>query len=935
MAVTAQLHYSIAEEEKKGYLVGNIAKDLGLNIQDLAKRKFRISSVTAEHLFNVNLENGNLYISDRIDREAVCDITPICSLSLEAVVENPLNIFNVEIEIKDINDNYPSFLKNLMNLEITELTQPGTRFVLGNALDPDIGINSLQTYTINENEYFKLNIKTSSDGRKIPELVLERPLDREKQSSIEIILTALDGGSPVKTGSAVIQIIISDINDNSPFFSKELYHVNLIESAPVNTLVVDLDATDEDEGINGHIAYSLSHITKAAQDKFTIDSQTGEIRTTGELDFETTKAYEMIVEAQDGGGLFSNAKVVIQIVDANDNAPEIIITSVSNSIPEDSSPGTVIALINVRDMDFGENGKIYCEIVQPLPFRITSSSSNYFRLLTTSFLDQEEIDRYNITIKATDKGSPPLSTTKTFTLLISDVNDNSPAFEQNRYVVYIPENNPSGSSIIQVQASDPDLDDNAKITYSIINTNTADFPMYSCVSINSMTGVLYAQCSFDYEQLKEIDIQVMVKDNGSPSLNSTTKVKIYITDLNDNSPKILYPSTGEDNSAMFEIVPQSSNKGDLVTKVIAVDADSGHNAWLSYQFLQGSEPPVFTISQHTGEIRTLRVFQETEVRKHKVIVLVKDNGTPPRSTTINFNIIVTENVQQDIPQINNQFQNSDSLLNLDMYLVVALAVISFLFTLTVMLAVISKCRKPNHSKTFGSATAGLYSQGAPRFPTNYNATLTLPYSYDVCVTLDSKEKEFAFVKPDQIVPVENLIDTDDSGIGNYSVTDSSSAEMNKEEIHKFSCEPQRDKFDQHWCSITTVKICITDLNDNSPKILYPFHVADDSSQFEIVPRSAIKGKFIAKMVQNHLYIGQQTGEIRMFCVFQEKETLRHKVIVLVKDQGNPPRSSTINLNLVIFSLYCQSPARFPGKFNNAIQTLPYPYDVCVAVDTTE
>eukprot|EP00079_Xenopus_tropicalis_P023058 XP_012815156.1 PREDICTED: protocadherin gamma-B7 isoform X3 [Xenopus tropicalis] len=781
-AITAQLHYSIAEEEKKGYLVGNIAKDLGLNIQDLALRKFRISSVTAEHFFNVNLLNGNLYVADRIDRETICDITPICSLNLEAVVENPLNIFNVEIEIKDINDNSPSFLKNTMNFEITELTPIGTRFVLGNALDPDIGINSLQTYKISDNDYFKLNIKTSSDGRKIPELVLEKPLDREKQSYLDILLTAEDGGIPVKTGSAVIKINISDFNDNTPLFSKELYQVNLIETAPVNTLVVHLNATDEDEGVNGQITYSLSHITKAAQEKFTIDSQTGEIRTKGTLDFESIKAFEMIVEAQDGGGLFSNAKVVIHIVDANDNAPEIIITSVSNSIPEDSSPGTVIALINIRDIDSGENGKVYCEIIGPLPFEITSSSSNYFRLLTTSPLDREKIHRYNITIKATDKGSPPLSTTKTLTLLISDVNDNSPAFGQTSYVVYVPENNPLGFSIFQVQASDPDLDENAKITYSIVSKNTDAFPVFSCVSINSMSGVLYAQCSFDYEQLREINIEVEAKDNGSPPLNSTTIIKIYITDLNDNSPKILYPATGVDNSAMFEVVPRSSNKGDLVTKVVAVDADSGHNAWLSYQFLQVSEPSAFTIAQHTGEIRTLRAFPEKEVLKHKVVVLVKDNGTPPRSTTINLNIIVADSFQQDIPQINNQYQNADSLFNLDMYLVVALAVISFLFTLTVMLAVISKCRKSNHPKTFGSVTAGLYSEGAPRFPTNFNnATLTLPYSYDVCVTLDSKDKEFAFVKPVQSVPVENLIDTDDSGIGNYSVTDSSSSELNKEQ----------------------------------------------------------------------------------------------------------------------------------------------------------
>ncbi|OCT87870.1 hypothetical protein XELAEV_18021573mg [Xenopus laevis] len=776
--ITSQLHYSISEEENKGYLVGNIAKDLGLNIQDLAKRKLRISSITAENLFNVNLDNGNMYVSDRIDRESLCEMTPVCSLSLEVVVENPLNIFNVEIEIKDINDNSPNFSKNTVNFELTELTHTGTRFVLGNAVDPDIGINSLQMYKISDNKYFILSEKTSTDGRKYPELVLEKPLDREKQSTFEIILTAFDGGNPVKTGRAIIKIIVTDINDNPPVFSKEVYEVSLMENAPVNTLVICMKATDEDEGENSHIVYSFSHISKAAQQIFSIDSQTGEIKTQDELDFEMTKAYEMIVEAQDGGGLFSHAKVVIRIIDANDNAPEIILKSIMNSIPEDSSTGTVIALINIRDIDSGDYGNIHCQITDPLPFKITTSSNKYFRLLTTSTLDREEMQEYKITIKATDSGSPPLSTSKTIRLLITDVNDNPPVFDQTNYVVYIPENNPSGSSVFQVQASDPDLDDNAKITYSIVNTNTDNFPVSSYISINSMTGVLYAQRPFDYEQLREFNIQIAAKDNGSPPLNSTTTVTVCITDLNDNSPNILYPSTGVDNSAIFEIVPQSSNIGDIVTKVIAVDADSGHNAWLSYQFLQGSEPSYFSIGRHTGEIRTLHVFQDKEAVKHKVVVLVKDNGRPPRSSTISLNLIVAENFQQDIPKINNQVQKSDSHSSLDIYLVVSLVLISFLFILTVMLVIISKCRKSAHAKSFGS---GLYSKAGPRLPVNFNnATLTLPYSYDVCVALDSTEKEFAFLKPFQSVPTENLIDTDDSGVGNNSVDASFSSDMSNQ-----------------------------------------------------------------------------------------------------------------------------------------------------------
>ncbi|KAG8439026.1 hypothetical protein GDO86_005284 [Hymenochirus boettgeri] len=777
--ITAQIQYSIPEETKKGFLVGNLAKDLGLNIQDLVLRKFHISSVTAEHFFNVNVENGNLYVAERIDRESVCEMTTVCLMTFEAVVENPLNVFSVEVEIQDINDNPPRFSKTTMNFEITELTHPGTHFVLSNAVDPDIGVNSLQAYKISENEYFKLNEKTSKDGRKYPELVLERPLDREKQSGLEITLTAVDGGNPVKTGTALIKILISDINDNAPVFSEELFQVSMIETAPVNSLVIRMNATDEDEGINGQITYSFSHITKHAQQIFTIDSQNGEIRTQQELDFEITKAYEMTVEAQDGGGLFSHAKLIIYIVDANDNAPEIILTSVSSSIYEDSLPGTVIALVNIRDVDSGDNGKVQCGITDPMRFEITASSGNYFRLLTTSMLDREEKHEYNITIKAEDKGSPPLSTTKTIRLLILDVNDNPPVFDQSRYVAYIPENNPSGSSVFQVHASDPDMDDNGKIIYSIINENADSVLSY--ISINSMSGVLYAQRPFDYEHQREFDMKIMSRDNGSPSLSSFTTVTICITDQNDNSPKILYPSIGSEGSAVFEIVPRSSNKGDLVAKVVAVDADSGHNAWLSYQFLQTSDLFPFTIGQYTGEIRTLRTFQDREILKHKVAVLVRDNGSPSRSATINLNFIVADNFQQEVPEINSQLQNLDPQANVDIYLVVALALISFLFTLTVMLVIIIKCRRTTYAKPFGSVTTGLYSEVGARVPANFNnATLTFPYSYDVCVALDSTENEFAFLKPIQNVPTENLLDTDDSGLGNNTPNDSSSSDISKE-----------------------------------------------------------------------------------------------------------------------------------------------------------
>ncbi|MEE6478644.1 hypothetical protein FKM82_011919 [Ascaphus truei] len=721
--ITGQLQYSIYEELKQGSIVGSIAKDLGLDIKEFSIRKFHIVSRAKKQYFTVNLENGDLYVTDRIDREILCGIQQSCFLNLEAVVENPLNFYTVVVEIQDINDNPPSFSKNIFYVEMSESALPGVRFPLGNAQDPDLGTNS----------------KTSTDGSKYPELVLEKPVYGEKQRLYELILTAIDGGKPVKTGTTLIKIVIHDINDNFPMFRQDTYQIRLNENAPISFLVLHLNATDEDEGSNAQITYSFSHIPENARQTFTIDPQNGDIKIIGELDYEMTESYEMTVEAKDGGGLAAHCKVSIQIIDINDNAPEITITSFSTTIPEDSSPGTVIALINIHDLDSGEN---------------------------------EIVSGYNITIKAADKGSPPMSTNKTFQLTISDVNDNPPVFEKTSYIAYVPENNQPGTSIYSVHASDPDLNKNAQIIYSILINNLEDLPLSLHVSINSVTGVVYAQSSFDYEQLREFQIQVMAKDSGSPPLSTNVTVKICIIDKNDNAPKILYPSPDTEGTALFEFIPRSSEKGFLVTKIVAVDADSGHNAWLSYHLLHVPEPYFFVIEQHTGEIRMARTFQDTDALRQKVIIMVKDNGYPSLSATVTLNMVVAENFQQVLPELSNQPSDSDTQSNVTIYLVISIALISFLFILTVMVTVISKCRKSNTPIAFGTISKEFYPQVALRYPYQFSdGTLPLPYSYDVCVALDSSENEFAYLKPSQNVPVDSLIDTEDSAIGNDSLKD--------------------------------------------------------------------------------------------------------------------------------------------------------------------
>ncbi|XP_063304083.1 protocadherin gamma-B1-like isoform X27 [Pelobates fuscus] len=773
-SVSAQLHYSIAEEMKKDSVIGNIAKDLDLDIKQLSLRKFRIVSHVSEKYFLVNLQNGNVYVKNRIDREMLCGRAAQCILTFDAVIENPLILFAVSIEIQDINDNSPIFFHDNISLEIVEFTLPGTHFILRNAEDPDIGINSVQTYKLSDNQHFTLSEKTSTDGSKFLELVLEKPLDRETQKYHELILTALDGGNPIRSGTTLIKIGIIDANDNFPKFTEEVYKVSVSENTPINSTLLYVTAVDQDEGSNAQIFYSFIQSSENINlsDMFRINFANGEIKSNRKLDFEAGQHYEMSIQAKDGGGLVAHSKVLVEIMDENDNAPEISITSLNSPIPEDSPPGTLIVLIKVHDQDSGLNGEVDCHIIEKIPFQLIVSSTKYYKVVTTKSMDREKESCYNITVQASDRGSPPLSTTRSIRLDISDINDNPPVFTKSTYIAHIPENNLPGSSIYSINALDFDIGDNANIIYSISSTNIEDIPVSSYLSINIKTGVLYAQRSFDYEQQKEFQIQVIAKDNGSPSLSSNTTLIIHIVDQNDNSPKILYPSPESDGSALFEMVPFASKEGSVITKVVAVDADSGHNAWLSYHFMQVSEQSPFSISQHTGEIRTSRVFEQKDVLKYKMVVMVKDNGAPSLSATVTLSIIITDSFQQVAPKFTNQLNDEDSPPNVQMYLVIALALISFLFILSVTLVIISKYKQAKSSPTFGSFSTNLYSQVDPRYLSQYNnGTLPLPYSYNVCVALDSSESDFTFIKPKQDVPTDNLIDADDSGSGKENLTE--------------------------------------------------------------------------------------------------------------------------------------------------------------------
>ncbi|XP_056625248.1 protocadherin gamma-A11-like isoform X7 [Triplophysa dalaica] len=749
MAHTAHgdVRYSIPEEMKRGSVIGSIAKELGLDVNRLSSRKARIDTEgNIKRYCDLNLNNGDLTVADRIDREALCKERLSCVLNFELVLEHPLEIHNVGIQIQDINDNAPTFSKEVIKLEISESTDKGARFRVNEAHDADIGMNGVQSYSIEKNDNFIVSVSTKANGGINIELVLNKELDREQQKEVTLILTAVDGGTPPRSGTVAIHVTVLDANDNAPVFSQAVYKVSLPENSPVDTVVVTVSATDADEGQNGKVIYEFSRISVIAKELFDLNQNSGEIKLKGQVDFEEEVTHELLIEGKDGSGLSSDTRVIVQITDVNDNAPIIIIKSLNSPVPENASPGTEVGIINVQDRDSENNGQVRCSIQQNVPFKLVPSIKNYYSLVTTGELDRELVSAYNITITATDEGSPPLSSTKNIYFTVADVNDNPPVFEEQNYRAHVKENNKPGSSICSVSATDPDWRQNGTVVYSLFSSDVNNgAPVSSFLSINGDTGVIHAVRSFDYEQLKSFKVLVLARDNGSPTLSSNVTVSVLITDENDNTPQILYPSP-DGNSFMTEMVPKAAQAGSLVSKVIAVDADSGQNAWLTYHIIKASDPGLFTIGVHSGEIRTQRDLSESDSMKQNIIVSVRDNGQPALSATCALYLLVSDNLAE-VPELKDM-SHDESSSKLTFYLIIALVSVStFFMTFIIIILAVRFCHRRKPRLLFDGAVAIPSAYLPPNYAEVEGAgTLRSTYNYDAYLTTGSRTSDFKFIR---------------------------------------------------------------------------------------------------------------------------------------------------------------------------------------------
>uniref|UniRef100_W5L8U6 Protocadherin 10b n=1 Tax=Astyanax mexicanus TaxID=7994 RepID=W5L8U6_ASTMX len=726
---SSQLRYSVAEESELGTFVGNIAEDLGLDATKLSARRFQTVPSSRTPYLDVNLESGALYVSEKIDRERVCGVNPPpCLLHLEVFLEDPLELFRVETEVLDINDNPPTFPEPDVTVEISESASAGTRFPLEAAVDPDVGSNGLRAYEMTPNAHFHLDVQTQGDGSRYAELVLDAPLDRERQAVHRYVLTAVDGGQPARTGTALLVVRVLDSNDNAPVFDQPVYAVTLRENAPVGTLVIQLNATDSDEGANGEVVYALgggSHAAASrARELFDVDARTGRVEVRGDVDYEESALHQIYVQARDLGpnAVPAHCKVLVHVTDVNDNAPEITFSTVSESVSESAQPGTVIALLSVSDRDADENGRARAEIVsEDAPFKLKPSFRNYYTVVTDGPLDRETADAYTVTVVARDGGTPPLATSKSIRVRVADENDNAPEFTQPSYDVHVAENNVPGAYIYAVSARDADDGSNARVTYSIAERDIQGMSVVTYVSVNAENGYLYALRSFDYEQLREFSFTVRARDAGTPELASNVTVRVLVVDQNDNAPAVIAP-VGKNGTAR-EPLPRTAEPGYLVTRVVAADADDGENARLSYSIVRGNEDGLFRMDWRTGELRTARRVhagggarsqqqqQQQQQQVYELLVEVRDHGQPPLSCSTLLQVALVDSLAEGdgsaggggsrgsggssrggTGSARGAAKAKDATLDLTLILIVALGSVSFIFLLA-MIALAVRCRK--------------------------------------------------------------------------------------------------------------------------------------------------------------------------------------------------------------------------------------------------
>nr|ALM55024.1 protocadherin-b [Lethenteron camtschaticum] len=716
-----------------------------------------------------------------------------CSVVLDAVLERPRrSAVRVVLDILDVNDNAPRFDAGsrrddgddgddgdgeeeeggCARVAVSESARPGTRFALPAAHDADAGPNARLRYALNASDAFYLRVSRGDDddgddddggdgdsgggGGGFPELVLRRPLDRERQAEHRLRLTATDGGSPARVGVCGVVVRVLDANDNAPAFERPHYRVEVREGAPLGTEVARVRAIDPDEGTNGRVAYALSrHAGERARRLFSIEPLSGVVRLAAPLDRERRAVEELYVEARDMGpdGVAAHCKVTVAVLDDNDNAPEIFVSAPTDgggagagagapsspdvavvTVGESRPPGSFVAFVRVADGDAGDNGRVECVLRGAGPFALRPSFENGFALVTSDALDRERAGRFNVTVVARDAGRPPLESSKEITVIVADENDNAPRFGAPSYRASLSENNAANAPILAVSARDPDEGENGRVSYSIGAGEAGGLPAAALVSVDERSGEVRALRPFDHERLQSLSFEVVARDHGSPALSATATVAVDVLDRNDNAPAVSRPRLRRGNATVYAL--WSTPAEAQLARIQAVDEDPGDNGKLAFRLLRGNDGGLFRLDGDTGELATTRDFAEGDRASHELLVEVRDHGKPSLSSLATIHVVLTDIIPAHYHRDGGDDGDDDDdgglFMGLPLILIVALAAVCSVLLITmVVVAVVCKrenkemrtyncraaettyCRKPEKNGGGGEAERGLPSSSEP------------------------------------------------------------------------------------------------------------------------------------------------------------------------------------------------------------------------------
>ncbi|XP_062334186.1 LOW QUALITY PROTEIN: protocadherin-18a [Osmerus eperlanus] len=719
------LKYQVYEEQKVGTVIARLKEDVAdvlAKLPSTVSLRFRAMQRGSTSFLTVREHDGEISIRTKIDREKLCEKNLNCSIQFDVLTlpTEHLQLFHVEVEVLDINDNAPQFARSVIPLEISESAAVGARIPLDSASDPDVGENSLYTYSLEPNNFFKIDIQARPDGAKYSELVVLRELDREMRAGYELQFTASDKGVPPRTGSTLLKISVADSNDNSPIFEQSSYVINLLENAPVGTLLIDLNATDADEGTNAKIVYSFSsHVSPKIMETFKINSDTGHLTLVRRVDFESVTSYDIDVQAQDMGpnSMPAHCKITVKVVDVNDNKPDISINLMSQGkeeaayISESSPLDTFVALVRVEDLDSGLNGEVVCKLHGQGSFKLQKSYENNYMILTNVSLDREKRSEFSLTVVAEDRGDPSLSTVKHFTVHVGDENDNPPRFEKGRYEVFKSENNAPGAYLTTLVALDPDLDANGQVSYSIVENVVHGSSISTYVTIDPSSGAVYALRTFDREDVSRIAFVVQAKDAGGTPLLSNATVVLTILDENDNPPVIAAPQLW--NHTAEVPVSRYAKKGEPLTTVRATDRDTGVNAELTCVLAAGNEDGYFVVDARTCEVRANASLEDFPREHAELTVVVRDGGADSLSARAVLTVTLYENMENHVP-VSDQ---GESPMDASLIIIISLGAICALL-LIIMVAFAARCsrEKKDTRHSYNCRVAESTHHGHPKKP---------------------------------------------------------------------------------------------------------------------------------------------------------------------------------------------------------------------------